>query len=96
MDLPLVFGYKTAGVGNLYRVSAFTWSSTTILPESIPLTLGSIFGQPNNPPPDEVSAVWLHPFPVNYEVSRITVDIVRWTNININGNGRVVIVTKAE
>lgn len=96
--LPLVYSYKNSGVlNNGYRLSAFTWSDTTppiILPQSITLKNQSVFGQPQNPPPDEVTGVvYLHPRPCDFKISKIQVDLIRWTNI-ATSNFRLVIATE--
>lgn len=103
VNLPLIFSYKnTAVLGNRFQIGAFTWDASgsatpILLPETIPLKVGSVFGQPVNPPADEPTGlIYLHPFPVRYPISKIRVDIVRWTNCNVNGNGRVVVVSKAD
>jgi hypothetical protein len=101
INLPLLYSYKTSGVSNGYRLSAFTYSDAAtpiIVPGSITLKLQSNFGQPQNPPSDETTGlVYLHPYPVEYPISQIRVDAVRWTNVNPgSGNFRVVIVSKAQ
>lgn len=104
LRLPVVFAYKTTGLGNAYQINAFTWSLSTatvplLLPDSISLKTKSIFTQPVNPPPDETSdLVYLHPRSLNFPISEIRVDIVRWTNINFGGSFpmRLVIATQAE
>lgn len=98
VNLPLLWSYKTSGLGTAFRTNAFTWSDTAtpiILPRSITLKVESNFQQSTNPPADEPTApIYLHPFPVNYPISRVRVDVVRWTNIDV-ARLRVAIVSKA-
>jgi hypothetical protein len=99
LSLPLLYAYTKAGLSNRFQMSAFTYSDTAtpiIVPGSFALKLCSTHGQGANPPADEAdSLIYLHPRPISTPVTRIQVDVIRWTNISPN-NIRIILATKAE
>lgn len=100
--LPLLYSYKNvAALGNAYRLSAFTWSSAAtpiLLPECIALKVESAYAQTGfGPPPasEPADLIYLHPRSFNFKISKIQVDVIRWTNIS-TASFRLVIATQAE